>query len=64
MSDKIQVIFYPGVNKNELEEGTCSEISWQRMSDHLDKDYTQSTNPDLLIDLNNPTTNQTKKEND
>jgi len=48
MSDKIQVTFYPGVDKKSLDEGFCSEISWQRMSEHLDEIFKVRENEKLV----------------
>lgn len=48
MSDKIQVTFYPGVDKNDLESGRMSEISWQRLSDWLDKAFAIKDNEKLV----------------
>jgi hypothetical protein len=45
---KIQATFYPGVNKSDLEAGRISEISWQRMSEHLDKIFAVKENERLV----------------
>jgi hypothetical protein len=42
---KFKIIFYPGVDKEKLEDredletGLISEISWQRMHDYLEKAF-------------------------
>lgn len=33
---KFQTTFYPDVDKNDLESGLISEISWQRLVTYLD----------------------------
>lgn len=45
---KIQATFYPGVNKNDLETGTMSEISWQRLHDYLEQAFAIKPNEKLV----------------
>ncbi len=45
---KIQQTFYPGVDKKDLETGTVSEISWQRLHEHLEKAFNIASNEKLV----------------
>lgn len=42
------ITFYPDVEKTSIGSGTCSEISWQKLHEHLEKAFELRKNEKLI----------------